>query len=74
MGALARRLRDPVSWALKVANHPHRALAEVFRECQVEALHFGVEVGKAELLNLAIDTEKRISQRLAATSASINKT
>jgi hypothetical protein len=69
MGGRQQRLRDPVTWALHAANHPHHSLAEIFRECQAEALSFGSAAGKAELLKIALDADNRISERLTALSA-----
>jgi len=68
MSARQQRLRDPVAWALHAANHPHHSLAELFRECQAEALSFGAAAGKYELLKIAVDTDKRINERLTAIS------
>lgn len=64
MRALHTRLRDPVAWALHAANHPHHSLADLFRDCQAEALAFGAEAGKSELLKIAVETENRIKARL----------
>ena len=74
MGRPQQRLRDPVTWALHAANHPHHSLADMFRDCQAEALAFGAEVGKQEFYRLAVDTDQRIRQRLSATSAGTTKT
>lgn len=58
-------MRDPISWALHAINHPQHSLAEVFRECQTEALEAGAKQGKCELLNLAVDTDTRVRQLVA---------
>ena len=58
-------MRDPISWALHAANHPQHSLADMFRECQTEALEAGAEQGKCELLKIAVDVDTRISQLMA---------
>ena len=60
-------LRDPAFYALHVINNPSRSIAEVFRECQTEALAAGNRQGKCELLRIAVDTDARVRQRVETT-------
>lgn len=51
-------MRDPVSWALHAINNPHLALADIFRQCQDDAVY----AGQDELLKIAVDTDARVRQ------------
>lgn len=59
---MVARLKDPATWALHIANHPHHCVADFVRDIQAEAMAFGAEAGKQEFLRIATDTDKRINQ------------